>query len=986
MGTPLPAAAQPRELSAVPPSKNNVVLPSACQFTKFSTSQSNLVVAHINICSLRNKVHDIHQLVYIHKIHILCVTETHLDRSIPDSKVVIPNYNMFRRDRDLHGGGVCIYVHQYLRASSAPQCTNLAVECLTVRVHLPTKPRPTSISVSCAYRPPSSAVDFWEQLSYHIEQSVQSPNSLILGDFNTDVMTPQKSPHYRHLLNFCSEFHLRNVVTEPTRKAKTCLDLALVHADAPVVRTAVSSSDGISDHDLVLLHCAYHTLQPVPTHTYLAIRKPPLQFVNFSSCRSGVHTLLEESEDPDQLNARADRLAKCINTVLDKHSPICNVRLPSFTKPRPQPWVTPALKKLFQRRSYLHRKLRKHAADQQLQQQYRSVRREGTILNRKLKTEYCIHQFKSQSHNPKGQWRVLNQLAGRVPLRSTPIAPLSDLTDTFATVVHDPTRPSSLPLPRPPEGLPVLDEFSSVSVACVEQFLASLNSNKSAGSDGIPPCFLKSCRKEIAIPLTALINQSLRTGEVPCSYKHAHVCPLYKSGDPSLATNYRPVSLLPVASKILEKIIHQQLVSFFHSHPELCALPKEQFAYRRNHSCEDLLGYAINTWQRALDKKGMCGAVFVDMSKAFDRVQHSKLLEELAAVGISGRALMWFADYLSSRSQQVVVRNQMGSTQPCSRGVPQGSVLGPLLFCLYVRRIPAVFRNCQCLLYADDIAFYFISQTTSAIVHSLQEDLNLLLKFLDEKGLVLNPKKTELILFRRPAEPTPIMSLDCDGTAIQPSQSTRYLGLQVDEHLTFEKQVEQVCAKALGKVATFKHGRRNIAMSGRRTFYLSLVQSTLDYASTAYMHSLSAKLYNKIVIVSQQCLRRVFGLDRYTPVPLILSRFNLYSFEQRINLKLYVLVFRCLTSLTSSLLTSIFTPRSASAHTTSVTRGQTSLSLVLPPVSTRYGMHSISFLAADRWNLLPTECRQAHSLPEFVQHLKVFLGFPVRRQSLLGVP
>ena len=200
------------------------------------------------------------------------------------------------------------------------------------------------------------------------------------------------------------------------------------------------------------------------------------------------------------------------------------------------------------------------------------------------------------------------------------------------------------------------------------------------------------------------------------------------------------MSLLPVISKVLEKVVHRQLVAFFDNHPELGALPEEQFAYRRNHSCEDLLAYAINDWQLALDKKQLCGAMFVDMSKAFDRVQHSKLVQELASVGVGGVALRWFADYLTGRTQQVVVGDARGSTEPCSRGVPQGSVLGPLLFCIYIRRTPQKFQHCRALLFADDIAFYVIGRKASTVLRMLQTDLLNLEDFLSERGLVLNPK------------------------------------------------------------------------------------------------------------------------------------------------------------------------------------------------------------------------------------------------------
>ena len=228
--------------------------------------------------------------------------------------------------------------------------------------------------------------------------------------------------------------------------------------------------------------------------------------------------------------------------------------------------------------------------------------------------------------------------------------------------------------------------------------------------------------------------------------------------------------------------------------------------------------------------------------------------------------------------------------------------------------------------------------------------------------------------------------LTCKGEQMEVVQQAKYIGIFIDEHLHFHHQVKYVVDSVLCKAGTFKHGRRNLTTEARRTFYLSVCQATLDFASNAYVHCLSNQLYNRLVITSHLCMKKVFGLDRSTPTQLILSKFNLYSFEQRVNLKLYVLVYRCLTHHVSPLLTSLFLQHALGPNTRAVTRGQSTAALVLPHTFSRYGLHSVSFLAADRWNALPSECRQARSLSVFVILIKHHLGFPVKRHSLLGLP
>ncbi|XP_065195251.1 uncharacterized protein LOC135826575 [Sycon ciliatum] len=563
--------------------------------------------------------------------------------------------------------------------------TELGVECVSVRLRLCTKPKAIELAVCSIYRPPSATVDFWNLCSQHLDViSRKFSRIIVLGDFNTDVLQQSSNNHhYKHLSNLCEEFHLRNVVTSPTRLAKTCLDLILVYAAAPHVKTTVVSVDGVSDHDLVLTNFSYKATQQANSRLKF-VRKP-----------------LPHAIDPATLCDDID----------------------STLEPLPK-------------------KVRTHPSDQQLLQRYRAIRREGTLLNRQLKSQYYIREFKNRRHDPRGQWAIINSLSGRTAVRAAPAATLADLTTTFAEIVHDPARPVELPLPVADPNSTTLLEFDTVSVDTISKLLESLVSNKATGSDDIPSCILKSCRDSVSYPLTVIVNQSLRSGIFPAAYKHAHVCPVYKSGDKTSATNYRPILLLPIAAKILEKVVHKQVTSYFTQNPDLSAIPAEQFAYRSPHSCEDALTLCIDRWNRALDNGDQCGVVFADMSKAFDRVQHTGLLGELATTGLGGTVLKWFSDYLTNRSQQVTVNGEKGDTKPCTRGVPQGSVLGPLLFCVYIRRVPDIFHQCVVQLYADDIAFYVFGSDVATIMLRLQDSMRLLEQYLDEKGLLLNPTKT----------------------------------------------------------------------------------------------------------------------------------------------------------------------------------------------------------------------------------------------------
>ena len=217
----------------------------------------------------------------------------------------------------------------------------------------------------------------------------------------------------------------------------------------------------------------------------------------------------------------------------------------------------------------------------------------------------------------------------------------------------------------------------------VENMLKYLNTAKVSGLVGVPPYFLKHCSASLAPKLILIINESLATRIVPDIFKVAKVCPFFKNGDPYHARNYRPISLLPIMSKLLEKVVRRQPVKHVQLSSNTPGLPAEQFACRSNRSCEDALALVINNMQLMLDERSVCGVVFANMSKAFDSVQHSALIQDLQELGVSGIPLKWFCSSVSSRFQRVPTAVATAENVRYSIGVPQRSVLGPLLFRLY---------------------------------------------------------------------------------------------------------------------------------------------------------------------------------------------------------------------------------------------------------------------------------------------------------------
>lgn len=265
-----------------------------------------------------------------------------------------------------------------------------------------------------------------------------------------------------------------------------------------------------------------------------------------------------------------------------------------------------------------------------------------------------------------------------------------------------------------------------------------MNCKKSAGSDQIEPYFLQLAARLIADPVSDIFNLSLNSGAIPNSWKSALVLPLLKGGDPTNLDNYRPISRLSVMAKLFESLLNEQIKHFLADHSVLSPM---QSGFRQGHSTVTAVASVTNDIITALDNKKSCAALFIDLSKAFDTVCHDLLLERLKSIGFSPSVIKWFSNYLSGRTQCVTVGNCSSSSLEVKMGVPQGSILGPILFSIYINNLGAGLSPTKVHLYADDTILYTFASSVQEAVNYLQSAFNKIQNSLVGLRLVLNAKK-----------------------------------------------------------------------------------------------------------------------------------------------------------------------------------------------------------------------------------------------------
>ena len=374
--------------------------------------------------------------------------------------------------------------------------------------------------------------------------------------------------------------------------------------------------------------------------------------------------------------------------------------------------------------------------------------------------------------------------------------------------------------------------ISSITLTPEEVYhvLAAIDENKATGPDKIPAKLLKNCASSIYLSLCDLFNKSLSLGKLPNEWKLSNIVPILKKGPAQEVSNYRPISLLSLVSKVLERCVYNQLVS--HISTQLHHL---QFGFLRGKSTTSQLLHVLQDIHQALESRNQVDAVYLDFAKAFDKVSHKLLLTKLHKFGIRGGLLSWFENYLSRRYQRVTVLGETSGTLPVLSGVPQGSILGPLLFLVYVNDLPhSISGESTVAMFADDTKCYRPVKDLPDC-QSLQNDLNNLVNWCSIWKMDLNKSKCGVMSFTRSRQPVTTNYKLLDSSLKQLCHQ-KDLGIVVTKDLKWTKQIEEITSKAssmLGFIRRTASDTHNIHV--RKVLYLSLVRSKLGYASQVWV-------------------------------------------------------------------------------------------------------------------------------------------------------
>ena len=627
-------------------------------------------------------------------------------------------------------------------------------------------------------------------------------------------------------------------------------------------------------------------------------------------------------------------------------------------------------------------KLTNSANDLQAYKQFRN-----RIVNeiRESKKNYYHQYFDEHKSNMKILWKGIKSIISIKPGNAETI---SCLKDEDGTKVNDPVIMANefnnyfinvasgitKKIPRTPKSpldylsTPNLDSFfiSPCTSNEVSSLIQSLKLGKSSGPNSIPVKLLKILDTPISNDLTLLFNESFVSGIFPNNLKIAKVIPIFKKGLATLKSNYRPISLLSIFSKLLEKIMHQRLYKFL----EICeVLFCMQFGFRNGHSTDHALISLTETIKSSLDKSRFGCGIFIDLQKAFDTVNHDILLKKMEHYGIRGTALNWFNSYLSNRKQFVSVNGHSSSLCDISCGVPQGSVLGPLLFLIYINDLPNSSKFFSFFLFADDTNIYCESDDLALLTRKVNKELKKVKLWLDSNKLALNIEKTNFVLFHSPQKKlTGDVRLKIGKHDIQKTKYVKFLGVLMDEHLSWKHHTAELCKKLSRTSGIFFKVRHYCPLPMLVCLYNSLFSSFLNYCIAAW--GLTFESYLNPLFRLQKRVLRCIKFEPFTaPSAPIFQALKILKLEDTLHLNILNFVYKAINRLSPSCFHNYFQPNSTihKIGTRQATRGDLFKSL---KNTTLYGLQTIQYFGSKLWNTLPLFIRVASSVAVFRSKLK----------------
>lgn len=809
----------------------------------------------MNARSILNKLDSLESVLLTVDPDFLAVTETWLSNEIGDAEIAPPNYCIVRKDRATRGGGVAILINKRIRFTQMPVVEGAeAVFCNLLCGSF-------SIVVGCVYRSPGSDHIAMQSLHAYMQRNVKGKRLILLGDFNLPDINWRTMQHEclnsETLFDAMLSFNLNQIIMEPTRvqaESSNILDLVFLSDHFPSDKHSVEILDGISDHKLIVCSASICAKK---SHCHSQKNVPDFQNADDTSIIDHLSIELAPfAEDSKRASISVDELwLKFKHTITH----CMKLYVPNKTKrsKKYNPWIN---------RDIIHakRKVKRLRKSLKLSKSKSKTALTTAITDMKLKIRTAKKNYFTNTlpsfikNSPQKFWGFLknSKSSENASLSQNGLITPSSLNEHFQSVftADDGNQPPIDILNKEPLELPVITEQG------IFHLLLQLDTKKASGPDNIPNLFLNRYAEWMAKYLCIIFDKSLATCTIPDDWKKAKVKPIHKSGPKDDVNNFRPISLTCTCSKLLEHIILKHINIYLENER---ILSPSQHGFRRGLSTVTQLTELTHDLSLSVDNQKQVDLILLDFAKAFDKVSHKKLVQKLECTLGNGSVTKWIKNYLTGRTQFVDFNGQVSTTVPVKSGVPQGCVLAPTLFLIFINDLP-----CQIpvhvRLFADDCIIYH--EINSAEDHlALNKALEIVSNWCSDWQMILNVKKSAIMTVTRKREWSEF-SYTINSIPLPRTSHHKYLGLTFTSDLRWDAHVSNVTATALKRLFFLRRCLRLAPSEIKLLAYNTYVRSVLEYANIVWF-PYTKKHIAKLEGVQRKAVRFIFNKFRQTDSP-----------------------------------------------------------------------------------------------------------------------
>ena len=886
----------------------------------------------------------------------------------------------FKYRTNRSGGGVSLFIKNGINFNVREDLSVVSqhMECIFIEIEKSVFKTSKDVLVGVIYRPPDNSVNVFNELFTDLLMRIDVKKycCYFMGDYNINILNSDNHPPTASFIDILFENNLYPTITKPTRvtdKTATLIDNIYSNIKPDNTKFSGILYSDLTDH-FPVFYIEYENTRENKIE-YIARRDfsehNKSKFKQKLSSTNWDHVLL--CTDPS--DAFQEFHSKFVAMYSDCF-PMQSIKVGYNTR---KPWLTHGLKTSIKRKNHLYYRMKKHPSEQN-RSAYKQFRTRLNYILRKSERDYYANYLNANRNNLRKTWSVLKQIVNKNSRSKTPeyfvinnkkVSDKKDIAISFNNYFTNigPNLSKNIP-PSQNTHMDNMPERQTNSIFIkpviekeVENLIKSLKTT-AAGWDSISSNIVKSMYNSFITPLTHVLNLSITQGVFPNCMKIAKVLPLFKSGDKTNILNYRPISILPVFSKILERLMYNRLLVFIDKHG---LLYRNQFGFRTKHSTALALTVLVDKITNTFDTQDHMVGVFLDFSKAFDTVDHHILLDKLAHYGIRGLALQWITSYLTSRVQYVCFDNICSDRESIVCGVPQGSILGPLLFLLYINDISNVSDKVFSILFADDSNVFCTGKNIYEVINNMNRELNKIIIWLHTNKLTLNVDKSNYIIFSR-QKITTHNDIKIDNTTLKRIYETKFLGVYIDAKLSWKTHVSYIKNKISKGIGILCKARKSLTTDALVTLYYSFIYPYLSYCLEIWGACYTTYL-NALFLQQKRILRIITSSEWRASTTPIFKSLKILSITKLYTYRILLFWFKYENNMLPESIYGIFIRRNEiHSHNT---RHNTMFHI--PHISTEISRHSFVYNAIKIYNTNYTKCNFNVKLNCFKKNVKEFL-------------